>query len=250
LKKVLAINSSVRKNNTFNLLKKIEKKLNEKDITLDIINLTDYNISECIGCELCITKDICNLKDDTDILMYKLKSYDGIIISTPVYMSNLSGKLKVFLDRTCRWFHRPELAGCPILLVATTASSGLKDTLKTLEKIMWQWGAFPVGQIGRSFANINDKIEDKDIEKFVKHLNMDKCKFKPSLNQLITFQVQKVLAVKILTFDKKFWEDKDWVSKEYFFNARIPIINKMLSRLFYNMLYKKIKPTNNSLKND
>lgn len=58
MKKVLAINSSVRKNNTYNLLKKIEKKLGEKNIILDIINLADYNISECIGCELCITKDI------------------------------------------------------------------------------------------------------------------------------------------------------------------------------------------------
>lgn len=114
-----------------------------------------------------------------------LKIFNGIIISTPVYMSNLSGKLKVFLDRTCRWFHRPELIGYPILLVATTASSGLKDTFSTLEKIMCQWGAFPIGKIGRSFANLNDEINDKDIENFLKHLYMDKCIFKPSLSQLI-----------------------------------------------------------------
>ncbi|GAA0717329.1 flavodoxin family protein [Clostridium malenominatum] len=246
MKKVLAINSSIRKNNTFNLLKKIEKKLNEKDIMVDFINLKDYNIKECVGCELCITKDICNLNDDMDILMNKLKNYDGIIISTPVYMSNLSGKLKVFLDRTCRWFHRPELTGCPILLVSTTAGSGLKDTFLTLEKIMYQWGAFPVGKIGRSLGNLNEDVKDKDIDNFVMHLYMDKCKFKPNLNQLINFQVQKVLAVKILTFDRKYWEDKDWISKDYFFNAKIPIVSKIISRSFYKMLYKKVNPVNNN----
>ena len=247
MKKVLAINSSMRMINTFNLIKKIEEKLNDKDITVDIINLKDYKIRECIGCELCITKNICNLDDDMDILMDKLNSYDGIILSTPVYMSNLSGKLKVFLDRTCRWFHRPELTGCPILLVATTSSSGLRNTFSTLEKIMNQWGAFPTGKIGRSLTNLSDDVTDKELESFIKHLNMDKSKYKPSINQLMIFQVQKVLAVKILTFDRKFWEDNDWISKDYFFDAKISIANRLICRAFYSRLYKKIKPVNNKI---
>lgn len=247
MKKVLAINSSIRMNNTFNLIKKIEKKLNDKDITVDIINLKDYNIKECIGCELCITRNICNLDDDVDELMDKLKSYDGIIISTPVYMSSLSGKLKVFLDRTCRWFHRPELTGCPILLVSTTSSSGLRNTFSTLEKIMNQWGAFPTGKIGRSLTNLSDDVKDKELDSFIKHLNMDKSNYKPNINQLMIFQVQKVLAVKVLTFDRKFWEDNDWISKDYFFNAKISIANRLICRSFYRRLYKKIKPVNNKL---
>ena len=246
MKKVLAINSSIRKNNTFNLLKMIEKKLNEKDILVDFINLKDYNIKECVGCELCITKGSCNLKDDTEMLMNKLKNYDGIILGTPVYMSNLSGKLKVFLDRTCRWFHRPELTGKPVLLVATTAGSGLKDTFKTLDKIMTQWGVFPTGHIGRTVSTLSREISDKDVSNFINHLYMNKAQFKPSINQLINFQVQKVLAVKVLTFDKQYWDEKGWTDKDYFFDAKIPIGKKLISRSFYKMLYKKVNPVNNN----
>jgi len=245
LKRVIAINSSFRQNNTFGLLKKIEHRLNDKGVTVDIINLKDYNIKECVGCEGCITKGTCNLKDDTEELMNKLKEYDGIIISTPVYMTNLSGKLKVFLDRTCRWFHRPELIGYPTLFVATTAGSGLKETFSTLRKIILQWGAFPVGEIGRTVVNINSEVNEEEVANFIDHLYKDKCKYKPKLNQLITFQVQKVLAVKILSIDKEFWEEKDWISKDYFFDAKISIIKRTISRSFYNMLYKKVNPVGN-----
>lgn len=245
MKKVIAINSSARKNNTYGLLKRIEKKLNEKDISVDILNLKDYNIKECVGCEMCITKGGCNLKDDAEKLMNKLKEYDGIIISTPVYMSNLSGKLKVFLDRTCRWFHRPELIGYPILFVATTAGSGLKETFSTLEKIILQWGAFPTGKVGRTFTNLKKDIEYKEIANFIDHLYMDKGKYKPKINQLITFQVQKVLALKILPIDKKFWQEKGWTSKDYFFDAKISMMKRVISRLFYKMLYNRVNPVNN-----
>ena len=247
MKKVIAINSSYRNKNTYNLLNKIKKKLEEDNIIVDVINLKDYNIKECVGCELCITKDKCNLVDDTDLLMDMLRSYDGIILSTPVYMSNISGKLKVFLDRTCKWFHRPELTGCPILLVATTASSGLKNSFSALENIICQWGAFPTGKIGRKLSNLNDEIKDKDIGNFIKHLNMDKSKYKPTINQLITFQVQKVLAVKILTFDRVYWEKNDWIHRDYFFDAKISNINKIISRSFYRMIYKKTKAVDNKI---
>lgn len=177
--------------------------------------------------------------------MNKLKEYDGIIISTPVYMTNLSGKLKVFIDRTCRWFHRPELVGYPTLFVATTAGSGLKETFSALQKIVLQWGAFPTGEIGRTFVNINTEVREKEIASFIKHIHMEKNKYKPTLNQLITFQVQKVLALKVLPFDRRFWEEKNWISKDYFFDVEISVIKKIISRMFYKMLYRKIEPVNN-----
>jgi multimeric flavodoxin WrbA len=41
------------------------------------------------------------------------------ILSSPIYMGGVSGKLKVFIDRTRKWFHRPELIGKPVLFAAT-----------------------------------------------------------------------------------------------------------------------------------
>lgn len=50
-KKVLAINSSLRKMNTYGILEKLKNELRQKQINVDIINLFDYDIKECIGCE-------------------------------------------------------------------------------------------------------------------------------------------------------------------------------------------------------
>ena len=109
--KVLAVNSSRRKVNTYKLLKEIQEILQEENIETDIINLYDYTIKPCVGCELCILKGTCSLQDDVPALMNKFLEYDGIILSLPVYLRSVSGMLKTFVDRTCSWYHRPVLAG-------------------------------------------------------------------------------------------------------------------------------------------
>jgi multimeric flavodoxin WrbA len=239
-KKVIAINSSRRKQNTYGILQKIKEDLIQKDIEVDIINLFDYEIKECIGCERCLRGNVCPHKDDAQLLMEKLKSSDGIILSTPIYMGGISGKLKVFIDRTCKWFHRPELVGKPVLLVATTAASGLKDTLKFLEKTVVQWGGFPSRKIGRTVNSLKDAVKPNEYDSFVKHLFMEEHKYTPSVNQLIFFQVQKVLAEKVLTIDKEFWEQRNWMDKVYYFDCRINAINRTVAKSFYKMLSKKV----------
>jgi hypothetical protein len=37
--------------------------------------------------------------------------------------------------------------------------------------------------------------------------------------------VQKVLAEKVLTIDKEFWEQMNWMDKLYYFDCRINAIN-------------------------
>lgn len=239
-KKVIAINSSRRKQNTYSILQKLKAALQEKNIEVEIVNLFDYEVKDCLGCEQCLRGRGCPHKDDAQLLMDKLKEYDGIILSSPIYMGGISGKLKVFIDRTCRWFHRPELVGKPVLLVATTSASGLKETIKYLEKTAVQWGAFPTGSIGRTVRTINNNINPNEYDNFVKHLFMDRKKYNPNINQLIFFQVQKVLAEKILPVDKKYWKEKNWLNKLYYFDCGISPLNKVISRSFYKMLSKKV----------
>ena len=241
MKKVTAINSSKRKKNTYGILEKLQEQLKKEKIEVEIINLFDYEIKECYGCEQCLRVGKCHINDDMDLLMDKLRTSDGIIISTPVYMGGISGKLKVFIDRTCRWFHRPELVGVPGLIVATTAASGLKDTFKSLEKLLIQWAAFPTGTIGRTANTLKKPVEQKEYINFINHLFMKKEDYKPTLNQLIMFQVQKVLATKILDLDKEYWEEKDWINNNYFFKCNISQVKRGASKSFYKILNKKVK---------
>lgn len=239
-KKVLAINSSKRKRNTYGLLIDIKEQFEKINIDVDIINLHDYNIELCTGCESCILKDKCFLDDDMDMLMNKLQQYDGIILSTPIYLNNISGKLKMFIDRTCRWVHRPAIAGIPIMNVVTTSSSGIKNTLKYMDNVAIQWGAFPTDNISRKVTTVKEKVQPKEYENFVKHIMMDKKLYKPSIEQLIYFSVSKVLALKVIKRDAKYWEDKGWLSKNYFYDSKINIFKKVIANRFYKMLYKKV----------
>jgi len=245
MKKIVAINSSKRKENTYNLLIKIKEKLLKEEMEVEIINLFDYNISECRGCFNCIAKDKCHIKDDTEIIINKLLSCDGIILSSPVYMSSITGKLKVFIDRTSKWFHRPELVKIPILMVATTASSGLKDTIKLMKKTIIAWGAIPAGSITRNIKNINNEVKDDEIENFKKLLNSSSKKYKPTMDVLINYQIQRALANKLFPLDKIYWKEKNY-NGDYYFNCKVNIFKKIISKTFYNSFSKKVKLANNS----
>jgi multimeric flavodoxin WrbA len=238
--KLIAINSSSRKMNTYDLIVQVKEILKNSNIDVEIINLFDYDIKACIGCEHCLVKGGCVLKDETFDIMEKLRLSDGIILTSPVYMENVSGKLKTFVDRTCSWFHRPEIYGKPVLVICTTKGSGLKPTLKYLERVVIQWGGFNAGRIGRTIRNIDNKITEIECENFIRHISMNKENYKPSLNALINFQVQKVLSYKLVGLDSEYWKEKGWNTEAYYFKCRINIPNRLMATSFGKFLNKVV----------
>lgn len=238
--KVLAINSSNRKVNTYKIILQVKEILMRNNIDVEIINLFDYDIKSCIGCEHCLVKGGCLLKDSVPELMEKIKLSDGIILTSPVYMENISGKLKTFVDRTCQWFHRPEIYGKPVMVIATTKGSGLKSTSKYLKRLVIQWGGFYVGSIGKTIRDIDDKILESQCKGLIDHITMNKEKYKPSLESLINFQTQKVLARKLLGLDGQYWKEKGWDDDIYYFKCNINGFNKIMAKGFGNFLNKVV----------
>lgn len=235
--KVIAINSGKRKKNTFGLICQVRSILENNQIDVEIIHLYDYEIKDCIGCEHCIVTDECVFKnDDVCQLMDKIKNCDGIILTSPVYLEAISGKLKTFADRTCKWFHRPEIYGKPVLVLATTKGSGLKSTLYYLEKLVIQWGGINAGRIGRNIRTIEEPITEKECENFIHHLKMDKKDYKPSLESLINFQVQKILAGFMSGLDGAYWREKGWADQNYYFDCKISIFKQIPATLVYKMI--------------
>ena len=72
MKKILLINSSARKRNTYKLLTSIENILIAQGFETEIINLNDYKISFCSGCEVCVLKGDCFIKDDVKVIIDKI----------------------------------------------------------------------------------------------------------------------------------------------------------------------------------
>jgi len=237
--RIVVLNSGRKKGNTRTIIDNIKDNLKLRKAEWVYYNLNDYDINYCKGCELCLRKGSCVIEDDVQILMEALKKADGVIMASPVYMGNISGKLKTFIDRTCRWYHRPELIGVPLLSVVSTAGSDLKHTLNYLEKTGIYWGMQPAGKIGKKFKEY-DLIEQVEYKNFIWHLKNEQVHYSPSLKQLIYYQVQKILAENILDKDRKFWEQKGWLNELFYYDCRINIFKKSIATLFYKFLKKKI----------
>ena len=238
---VIAINSSKRKINTFGLICQAKEIMIKYAINVEIINLYEYDIKDCLGCEFCILKDTCMQKDDVQQIMEKIIKSDGVILTSPVYLQAVSGKLKTFVDRTCKWYHRPEIYGKPVLVMATTKGSGLSSTLKYLEKVVTQWGGIKTGRIGRNIRNIEKNITEKECECFIHHLKMDRKEYKPSLDSLLNFQVQKVLASHLSDLDEAYWEAKGWKNKGYYFNCKINLFKRIVATCLYKIISQVMK---------
>lgn len=229
-----------------------QENLKKHDFNTEIINLHDYKINFCIGCECCILKEYCVLNDDVNILMEKLKKCDGFIIGSPVYLNNMSGILKTFIDRTCVWFHRSDIAGKPSFLIINTQGSGAKNTLKSIEESLRQWGVFSCGHALRIGSKIHSKPLTSDELSTFMNIVCNKTEYTPSFKDVSYFSVQKALAMNIFSLDKAFWIENYW-NKLYFYpNSRINMFKKFYGQFLYSMISKnliKAKSNKNAISN-
>lgn len=246
MKQIVALLGSKRKKNTYRLLMEMQPILEHHQIELRIIELYKETVQPCLGCEQCILRGNCVLQDDTESIMQQLCESDGIILASPVYLQQVSGQMKTFFDRTCMWYHRPALAGKPILAVATTKGSGLRKTLSYLESMAVQWGAIPAGRVGRSIFTQDQPVSEKEITKFLTLLQHPQ-KYSPTLNQLINFEVQKAMALSLNQLDKEYWVGKQWLEQSYFYPCRTNPLCRQISHCFGRFLQKKIKPPENTV---
>ncbi len=169
--------------------------------------------------------------------MNKLANADGLIIGTPVYLRQISGYLKMLIDRGCSWYHRSPLVGKPIFFVSTTQVSGLKPTNKYLKDLSVQWGTITTGILSRTMFKLDEPIKVEDLKVFNSYLEEEtKINYSPSLKNIIEFNTQKVLAVCVLPVDLAFWNEKGYVEKPYFFNCKINLFKRLIGYLYYKML--------------
>lgn len=99
--KVVGFVGSPRKGgNTDILVQKALEGAKEKGAETKIYYLNDMNIKGCQACMACKTKtDTCVQKDDMAPLYKEIAEADGVVIGSPIYMGNITGQAKVFLDR-------------------------------------------------------------------------------------------------------------------------------------------------------
>ncbi|ACV25156.1 flavodoxin family protein [Methanocaldococcus fervens] len=99
--KVIGISGSPRpEGNTTLLVREALNAVAEEGIETEFISLADKELNPCIGCNVCVETGSCQIVDDVDEILEKMKEADGIIIGSPVYFGGVTAQLKMLMDRS------------------------------------------------------------------------------------------------------------------------------------------------------
>ena len=165
---VIAFNGSARKNsNTAALINMVLEELNKEGIETELYQLAGKKIHGCKGCYQCyINQDQrCSIDDDiANECIEKMKSADGIILGSPVYVADVSPEMKALIDRSCMvakanggLFRRKAGAG-----VVAVRRAGAVRTMDSINHL------FFISEMivpGSSYWNMAFGLEKGDVEK-------------------------------------------------------------------------------------
>ncbi|MGG7176287.1 flavodoxin family protein [Clostridium paraputrificum] len=146
--RIVMINGSPRKNgSTGEILEIVKNYLEEKeDVEIEYFHLQELEISFCKGCCNCFKNGKCFIDDDAEDLSRIISEADGVIVGSPTYASNISGQLKVFVDRGHliieQLLYRKYAMG-----VITGENYGASTAAKILKNIFLYSGAYISGSI-------------------------------------------------------------------------------------------------------
>ncbi|WDV47622.1 flavodoxin family protein [Clostridiaceae bacterium M8S5] len=137
--------------------------INNNDYYYSIYCLSDYDIKYCEGCSTCFKQGLCPLteKDDFKLIKNEISKANIVFFSSPVYIHNVTGIMKTFMDRTALSCHVLDFAGKLGFTLTTTYRSGHEKVGKLLREYQ--------GFVGIKSLDNFTFIQNKDsIEEFVK----------------------------------------------------------------------------------
>ncbi|WP_300409406.1 flavodoxin family protein [Lagierella sp.] len=90
----------------YNIFKDIKNRLLEQKLNICIYSLSGMDISMCRGCNSCFYLGKCKyFQDELSSIIHDIKSSDIVILASPVYLNNITGICKNFLDRMAYLTH-------------------------------------------------------------------------------------------------------------------------------------------------
>jgi multimeric flavodoxin WrbA len=231
--KILLINSSGRASgNTGRVMALFESALaeqaKERGIPLETerVDLARLSIQHCIGCRACFDRgeDACPLHDGLLSLYEKMRTADGYVIASPVYVEDVNGIMKTMIDRMAFLSHRPALYGKTALLYTTSGIGSSNHALNTMSTAFGTWGVkvarrmkFTLGALTpqEQIYRVYGKTIGRAADRFLSTLSTKP--FRPSLYSLLAFSVQQSCWRKSGephdTVDYRYWEEAGWLKR-------------------------------------
>jgi multimeric flavodoxin WrbA len=228
--KILALTSSYRKRgNTARIVEMIEAEMEalaaqrNEPIAFETLYLGHMEIEFCRGCRTCFDRgeERCPLRDDVPAIRAKIDAADGIILASPVYVDDVNGIAKNWIDRMAYVCHRPALADKCVYLVATVADSPTSHALRTMMMAFRTWGAHIVGQAGYKMGALMDpdeaerrfRGETAQVAENLFRAISEREYLRPSFLSLMIFKIQQLSwqqAADPDSVDYAYWEEQGW----------------------------------------
>lgn len=249
--KILICMSSYRKNgNTDQAVQLFEKRLKDtaarhnEPLEIEKLYLGHMDIRPCRGCRVCFDKGEgrCPLKDDVPDIKAQMKEADGLVFASPVYVDDVNGIMKNFLDRLAYLCHRPEFAGKCAYLLATTGSSPTGHALRTLNAPAY-WGCSIIGRAGfktgalmkqDETASLYGKKIDGIAQTFFSAM-YEKRFTRPSFLSLMIFRIQQEGWRKVAedSLDYRYWSEQGWLDprREFYFQHEASRVKVTAARM-------------------
>lgn len=253
---ITAFVGSARKGNTYKAVQRFLLHLQSLgDIDYEIVPLGDYRLKVCRGCKLCMDKgeELCPLKDDRDILIEKIERSDGVIFATPNYAFQVSGLMKLFLDRLAFHFHRPRFFGKTCTGIVSQGIYGGKKIVKYLDFVGKGMG-FNVLK-GCCFTAL-EPVSDRDQARIDRMMAAQAKAFygrlarrklpRPGLFDLMIFRMSRTkirLMLDESSRDFTWYRDTGWFESDFYYPVRLGLFRKIAGR-FFDWAAARLSPSN------
>jgi multimeric flavodoxin WrbA len=241
-----------KKGNTARIVELIQEsmqaraRVENQPLEFDTLFLGQQEIGFCRGCRVCFDKgeDRCPLQDDLLSIKARMQQVDGVLIATPVYVNDVSGTVKNFIDRLAHVCHRPEFAGKSAYLVATVGVGPASHAFRTLKMAFSSWGnhiagqsSFKMGALMGAETLISefDARAKKVGTRFFDAIHRNKASA-PSFLSLMTFRIQQGYWWRepdSESVDYAYWVDQGWVNpnRDYYTPYKANRLKVALARM-------------------
>jgi multimeric flavodoxin WrbA len=255
--KILALTSSYRRRgNTARILDLIGLHLeaiaaqHDESLTLTTLNLGHTHVEMCRGCRTCFDRDEdqCPLEDDVLAIKAKLDEADAVILASPVYVNDVSGIAKTFIDRLAYVCHRPAFAGKCAYLIATVADGPTGFALFSMNQALRSWGFHIVGQAGFKMGALmpQEEMESRYRDRTARIAGKlfgaiaQRRFLQPSFLSLMTFRIQQLSWQQVPpgSLDYAYWEAQGWFEpdRSFYIDHQANPLKVALARLAGRLL--------------
>ena len=243
--KILALVSSYRKRgNTARAVQMITEHLEEigalsgESVEVETINLAHTNLQFCRGCRVCFDQNEseCPLKDDLLGIKAKIVEAEGILLASPVYVEDVNGVTKNWIDRMAHVCHRPEFAGKYAYTLTTSGCGSTSHALRTMNGALLSWGFYLIGKskLTTGATMQTDKLRlhfDKNTRQIAQEIYQSihqKKAVRLTFLALMTFKIQQQFWRKTEggSVDFAYWSAHGWIDPK-----RVYYIANKTSRL-------------------